>query len=142
MSQKWSPDSWRSKPYVQIPDFPDKEALKVVEERLSSYPPLVFAGEARALKRSLGKVAEGEAFLLAGRRLRGKLCRAWRRQYSRFFPRVPADVGGADLCGGQAGRQGRPHCRPVCQAALVRFREKGRCFAAKLSRRHHQRHRI
>ena len=34
MSQKWSPDSWRSKPFVQIPDFPDKEALKVVEERL------------------------------------------------------------------------------------------------------------
>ena len=66
MSQKWSPDSWRSKPYVQIPDFPDKEALRVVEERLSSYPPLVFAGEARALKRSLAKVSEGGAFLLQG----------------------------------------------------------------------------
>ncbi len=66
MSQKWSPDSWRSKPYVQIPDFPDKEALKVVEQRLASFPPLVFAGEARALKRALAKVASGEAFLLQG----------------------------------------------------------------------------
>jgi len=57
MSHNWSPDSWRSKPYVQIPDFPDAEALKVVEERLSSYPPLVFAGEARALTRSLARVS-------------------------------------------------------------------------------------
>jgi len=66
MSQNWSPDSWRSKPFVQIPDFPDKEALKVVEQRLASYPPLVFAGEARALKASLGKVSDGKAFLLQG----------------------------------------------------------------------------
>jgi len=66
MVKNWSPESWRSKPFVQIPDFPDQEALKVAEQRLSSYPPLVFAGEARALTRSLGKVAEGEAFLLQG----------------------------------------------------------------------------
>ena len=66
MTEKWSPDSWRSKPFVQMPDYSDKEALKTVEARLSSYPPLVFAGEARALKDRLAKVAEGEAFLLQG----------------------------------------------------------------------------
>ncbi len=66
MTKNWSPDSWRCKPVVQMPDFPDKAALKVVEERLASFPPLVFAGEARALKRGLAKVAQGEAFLLQG----------------------------------------------------------------------------
>ncbi len=66
MSQNWSPNSWRSKPFVQIPDFPDKEALKVAEARIASFPPLVFAGEARALTKSLAKVSEGNAFLLQG----------------------------------------------------------------------------
>ena len=57
MAEKWSPDSWRSKPIVQVPDYPDKEALAEVEQRLSTYPPLVFAGEARALKNQLADVA-------------------------------------------------------------------------------------
>ena len=37
-----------------------------MEERLKSYPPLVFAGEARRLQEALGNVAEGKAFLLQG----------------------------------------------------------------------------
>ncbi len=66
MAQKWTPTSWRSKPIIQVPEYSDQEALKVVEERLASYPPLVFAGEARALRRQLADVAEGRAFLLQG----------------------------------------------------------------------------
>ncbi|MBN9669941.1 class II 3-deoxy-7-phosphoheptulonate synthase [Roseibium aggregatum] len=66
MAEKWSPDSWRSKPIVQVPDYPDKEALAEVEQRLSTYPPLVFAGEARALKNQLADVAAGNGFLLQG----------------------------------------------------------------------------
>lgn len=66
MAQKWTPTSWRSKPIIQVPEYSDQEALKTVEERLASYPPLVFAGEARALKRQLADVAEGRAFLLQG----------------------------------------------------------------------------
>lgn len=66
MAQNWTPDSWRSKPIIQVPEFPDQQALEVVEQRLASYPPLVFAGEARALKRQLADVAEGRAFLLQG----------------------------------------------------------------------------
>lgn len=62
----WRPDSWRNKPIVQVPDYPEKEVLVRVEEELSSYPPLVFAGEARHLKAQLGEVAEGRAFLLQG----------------------------------------------------------------------------
>ncbi|HEX6842027.1 MAG TPA: 3-deoxy-7-phosphoheptulonate synthase, partial [Stellaceae bacterium] len=66
MAQKWSPDSWRGKPIRQVPDYPDDAALHGVEATLRHYPPLVFAGEARRLKRSLGEVAEGRAFLLQG----------------------------------------------------------------------------
>src|SRR6476646_381234 len=63
---RWSPDSWRKKPVAQIPDYADPAALSEVERTLAGFPPLVFAGEARNLKRQLAKVAAGEAFLLQG----------------------------------------------------------------------------
>ncbi len=66
MANKWSKDSWRNKPIVQVPEYDDQKALEKVEKRLSSYPPLVFAGEARRLKEHLAKVCRGEAFLLQG----------------------------------------------------------------------------
>ncbi|MDZ4870174.1 MAG: 3-deoxy-7-phosphoheptulonate synthase class II [Alphaproteobacteria bacterium] len=62
----WNPGSWRTRPVVQVPTYPDPDAQTRVETRLKSYPPLVFAGEARNLKRSLADVAEGRAFLLQG----------------------------------------------------------------------------
>jgi 3-deoxy-7-phosphoheptulonate synthase len=49
-----------------MPAYPDPEALSAVERQLSGFPPLVFAGEARKLKKALAKVAAGEAFLLQG----------------------------------------------------------------------------
>lgn len=66
MAAVWSPDSWRGKPIVQVPDYPDKAALADVEAKIASFPPLVFAGEADKLKRSLADVAAGNAFLLQG----------------------------------------------------------------------------
>jgi 3-deoxy-7-phosphoheptulonate synthase len=66
MSEKWTPATWRSKPIVQVPDYPDAAALAAVEARLATYPPLVFAGEARKLKAKLADVAHGKAFLLQG----------------------------------------------------------------------------
>jgi 3-deoxy-7-phosphoheptulonate synthase len=66
MAATWSPSSWREKPILQVPDYPDQEALAAVERQISKYPPLVFAGEARNLKRSLAQVAAGKAFLLQG----------------------------------------------------------------------------
>ncbi|HEX6143674.1 MAG TPA: 3-deoxy-7-phosphoheptulonate synthase class II [Geminicoccaceae bacterium] len=66
MIRNWSPDSWRRKPVLQIPDYPDAEALRRVEKRLSTFPPLVFAGEARRLQERLAEVAAGRAFLLQG----------------------------------------------------------------------------
>src|SRR5262249_8415095 len=63
---QWSPDSWRSKPARQMPDYPDETALKRAEGTLSAMPPLVFAGEARSLQASLADVAAGNSFLLQG----------------------------------------------------------------------------
>ncbi len=63
---RWSPESWRVKPIEQSPAYPDAAALTEVERQLAGYPPLVFAGEARKLKRALGKALAGEAFLLQG----------------------------------------------------------------------------
>ncbi len=66
MIENWTRSAWRKKPRVQMPDYPDPEALAAVEAQLSKYPPLVFAGEARALKARLGDAAAGRAFLLQG----------------------------------------------------------------------------
>jgi len=63
---EWTKSDWRAKPRVQMPDYTQAEALEGVEARLSQYPPLVFAGEARRLKAQLGAAARGEAFLLQG----------------------------------------------------------------------------
>ena len=66
MSDPWKPTSWRTKPALHIPDYTDKADLAEVEHRLSTFPPLVFAGEARKLTTALGEVAEGRGFLLQG----------------------------------------------------------------------------
>lgn len=63
---EWTKSDWRAKPRVQMPEYIDAQALADVEARLSQYPPLVFAGEARRLKAQLGAAARGEAFLLQG----------------------------------------------------------------------------
>jgi len=64
--EAWSPQSWRSKPIRQVPAYPDPAVLSAVVHQLASYPPLVFAGEARNLRAALGEAAEGRAFLLQG----------------------------------------------------------------------------
>ncbi|UVK41604.1 3-deoxy-7-phosphoheptulonate synthase class II [Mesorhizobium sp. AR10] len=63
---KWSPNSWRAMPIKQVPAYPDLVALKNTEAQLATFPPLVFAGEARKLKKQLAAVAAGDAFLLQG----------------------------------------------------------------------------
>ena len=66
MKKNWKKDSWRSLPRVQMPDYPNNEDLNIVEKQLEKYPPLVFAGETRTLKKQLAAVSKGEAFLLQG----------------------------------------------------------------------------
>jgi len=63
-SAPWSPDSWTTKPAKHMPEYDNLSELNAVTDTLKNYPPLVFAGEARRLKKSLSKVAAGEAFLL------------------------------------------------------------------------------
>lgn len=62
----WSPDSWRNATIRQIPTYPDEAALSQVIDQLGTFPPLVFAGEARDLKSELAKAVTGDAFLLQG----------------------------------------------------------------------------
>ncbi|ATH82117.1 3-deoxy-7-phosphoheptulonate synthase class II [Pseudomonas sp. KHPS1] len=66
MSHAWSPESWRAKPIQQQPEYHDAAHLARVEQTLAGYPPLVFAGEARELRRQFAEVTQGRAFLLQG----------------------------------------------------------------------------
>lgn len=63
---QWHTKSWRDKPIKQHPTYKDTKLLESVESQLKSYPPLVFAGEARALQERLAQACRGEAFLLQG----------------------------------------------------------------------------
>jgi len=65
-SRTWTPDSWRKAETRQLPAWPDAAKAAAVEAEMRSYPPLVFAGEARLLKERLADVVAGKAFLLQG----------------------------------------------------------------------------
>lgn len=62
----WSRGSWRSKRLLHIPEYPDPRLLREAEDKLKTYPPLVFAGEVRQLKSELARAADGQAFMLQG----------------------------------------------------------------------------
>ena len=66
MTSNWKPNSWRDKPARHIPTYSNDEELSVAREKLSNFPPLVFAGESRNLLKQLEEVAKGRAFLLQG----------------------------------------------------------------------------
>ena len=62
----WQTDSWRNFTAKFIPIYDDRDHLAEVEKTLRGFPPLVFAGEVRSLKRSLADVADGNGFLIQG----------------------------------------------------------------------------
>ena len=64
MPRNWTKSSWQALPAAQQPEWPDDAELQRALKQIESYPPLVFAGEARTLLASLGQVAQGNAFLL------------------------------------------------------------------------------
>ncbi len=64
MASAWTPTSWQSFPAAQQPTWPDQGALDRALKQIASYPPLVFAGEARSLQAGLAQVCAGNAFLL------------------------------------------------------------------------------
>jgi len=63
-TRNWTPSSWQAFPAVQQPNWPDAAHLDGALKQIASFPPLVFAGEARSLQAALGQVASGNAFLL------------------------------------------------------------------------------
>lgn len=63
-TNRWTPSSWQNSVAAQQPKWPDKAELDNSLKQIASYPPLVFAGEARSLLTALGQVASGNAFLL------------------------------------------------------------------------------
>ncbi|MBW8784390.1 MAG: 3-deoxy-7-phosphoheptulonate synthase class II [Novosphingobium sp.] len=66
MATNWTPDSWQTREARHLPGYDDAAALEQVQQTLRRFPPLVFAGEARALKADLAEVAHGRGFLLQG----------------------------------------------------------------------------
>lgn len=66
MTGDWQPGSWKQYEARHLPAYEHAAALAEAEAQLASAPPLVFAGEARALKAELAEVAAGRAFLLQG----------------------------------------------------------------------------
>ncbi len=65
-AQNWSPDSWISKPVVQMATYPDQAALDDALGQLAQLPPLVTSWEVIALKQQLAEAAAGKRFLLQG----------------------------------------------------------------------------
>ncbi len=66
MAANWAPDSWTRAEARQLPTYTDAVALDAATDTLATFPPLVFAGEARNLTASLAEVAAGRGFLLQG----------------------------------------------------------------------------
>jgi len=62
----WSPDSWRQKPALQQPEYPDPRALEEVLADLRQLPPLVTSWEILRLRSQLAEAARGERFVLQG----------------------------------------------------------------------------
>jgi 3-deoxy-7-phosphoheptulonate synthase len=134
MAQNWTPSSLAAETDPAGAGLPGRRgACRDRGAQLThSYPPLVFAGEARRLKKRACECRGRQGLPAAGRRLRRELRRARGRHDPRLLPRLPADGGGADLRRAAAGGQGRPHRRPVRQAALVersRSRARSNCRA-------------
>mgnify|MGYP001416786782 FL=1 len=64
--KKWTLNSWKNYPAKHLPEYQDQKELDLVLSKIKNYPPLVFAGESRSLKKALAQVVEGKAFLLQG----------------------------------------------------------------------------
>ena len=123
-------DTWRSYPARQMPDYPDALRLRDVESQLSTYPPLVFAGEARELRASLAEAAAGRAFVLQGGDCAESFAEFPPRQHPRHLQGAAADGGGPDLRRRVPGGEDRPARGPVREAALISRRDLRRGGAA------------
>ena len=124
---------------AQQPDWPDADGLDRALKTIAAYPPLVFAGEARSLQSSLAEVAAGNAFLLQA----GDCAETFEefsadniREKLRVILQMAVVL---TYSMGVPGREGRPHRRPVRQAAVEPDRARRRRRPAVVPRPHRQR---
>ena len=143
MNEKWTPATMaRASRSSRRRTIRTWTALAAVEARLATYPPLVFAGEARKLKAKLAEVAAGRAFLLQG----GDCAESFAehgadniRDFFRVFLQMAVVLTFAATSPVvKVGRIAGQFAKPRSSAD----REAGRRGAAELSRRHRQRHRV
>jgi 3-deoxy-7-phosphoheptulonate synthase len=64
--KSWNPSSWQKFLAEQQPQWKDDSLYDKVINEISQYPPLVFAGEVRTLKKHLADAAQGNGFLIQG----------------------------------------------------------------------------
>ncbi len=139
MPAPWTPDSWRSKPIVQVPEYPDPAALEEVTAQPARFSAAGFHQGGAGPQGQAGRRGGRQRLPAAGRRLRRELQGAQDRLHPRLLPAVPADGADPHLRRQQPGGEGGPRGRAVRQAALLADGEAGRRRAAELSRRHRQR---
>ena len=60
--KKWNLNSWSKHPAKHLPVYQDKEELNLVLSKIKKYPPLVFAGESRSLKKLYPKFQKVKLF--------------------------------------------------------------------------------
>ncbi|KAJ3486032.1 hypothetical protein NLI96_g4522 [Meripilus lineatus] len=63
-SKSWTPSSWRDHPAAQDVEYPDRNHLSRVLEKIHALPPLVTPSEIERLRHQLSLVQKNEAFLL------------------------------------------------------------------------------
>ena len=66
MGNSWTPESWKKLIAAQQPKWENDNGYSKILSEISNYPPLVFAGEVRALKQQLADAAQGNGFLVQG----------------------------------------------------------------------------
>ena len=64
--KKWNLNSWKKLPAKHLPVYQDKEELDLVLSKIKKYPPLVFAGESRSLKKHYQKLLKVKHFYFKG----------------------------------------------------------------------------
>src|SRR5947209_11269843 len=62
----WTPESWRDRPALQQPEYPDAAALDRVLGELRQLPPLVTSWEIVRLREQLAEAVAGKRFVLQG----------------------------------------------------------------------------
>ena len=66
LPENWNPGSWRLRPALQMPSYPDAAELAGVQDELRALPPLVTSWEVQALRQQLAVAQDGRRFLLQG----------------------------------------------------------------------------